>query len=506
MPKNEDLLNLVIINIRKDGGFTYLNLLSSHDDETISILKAEKLKMSSFLRNYPEIVELDMDSDRHTVRLKKLDEDDECMTIDTKSVRQFDKELLDRTLYELRKRQAKHTRRSKDINKDIPGAQLEWLTRKVEKQLYTFLRSQFKSPKFVLPFTEKWLNEVQIYYLQYLENKVKDNCHIEIEKDNNGQMRVHLISDKKDDTIPLKQISSRILHILKMRKNPVGGVEIGMILSDKDLRSMTGGADLRQMIKKYPQYFRDIHLFEEFDDDQQSSCFIDIERDVLNRSEDEVFIQDQKLLSDDVGRYSVTKPKLAAVMTKTLYRICNGRNPDCSVAIDNKSVCVDLTAGIGGNTISFAQVFSKVYAYEIDENRFGYLRENIKRLDTVYKNRIKIGCRDSLEAFQELVVNNVLSESGSVVVFIDPPFGGIRRKKELISGQHLFLGDVPLTRVLINVASSIMVTFGLKLPLNFDVFAFLEELSKENTIGKFDAVCIKKMEQQLFVVLRVAQS
>ena len=134
------------------------------------------------------------------------------------------------------------------------------------------------------------------------------------------------------------------------------------------------------------------------------------------------------------------------------------------------------------------------------------MRENIKRLDTVYKNRIKIGCRDSLEAFQDLVVNNVLSESGPVVVFIDPPFGGIRRKKEMISGQHLFLGDVPLTRVLINVASSIMVTFGLKLPLNFDVFTFLEELSEENTIGKFDAVCIKKMEQQLFVVLRVAQS
>ncbi|GFH51193.1 hypothetical protein CTEN210_07669 [Chaetoceros tenuissimus] len=458
--------------------------------------------MSSFLRNYPETVELDMNSDRHTVRLKKLDEDDECITIDTKIVRHFDGELLDRTLYELRKRQAKQTRRSKDDDKDIPGAQLEWLTRKVEKQLYTFLRSQFKSPKFVLPFTEEWLNEVQIYYLQYLENKIKDNCQIEIKKDNNGQIRVHLMSDNKDDTIPLKQISSRILHILKMRKNPVGGVEIGMILSDKDLRSMTDGADLRQMIKKYPQYFRDIHLFEEFDDDQQCSCFIDIERDVLNRSEDELLIQDRKLLSDDVGRYSVTKPKLAAVMTKTLYRICNDRNPDCSVAIDNKSVCVDLTAGIGGNTMSFSRVFSKVYAYEIDENRFGCLSENIKRLDTVYKNRIKIECRDSLEAFQELVVNNVLSESGSVVVFIDPPFGGIRRKKELISGQHLFLGDVPLTRVLINVASSIMVTFGLKLPLNFDVHTFLEELSKERR--KFEAVCIKKMEQQLFVVLQVA--
>jgi len=502
MPKNEDLLNLVIINIRKDGGFTYLNLLSSHDDEIISILKAEKLKMSSFLRNYPETVELNMESDRHTVRLMKMDEDDESIIIDTKIVRQFDGELLERTLYELRKRQAKHMRRGKDIDKDIPGAQLEWLTRKVEKQLHTFLRSHLKSPKFVLPFTEKWLNEVQIYYLQYLENKIKDNCQIEIKKDNNDQVRVHLISDNKEYTIPLKQISSRILHILKMRKNPVGGVEIGMILSDKDLRSMTGGADLRQMIKKYPQYFRDIHLFEEFDDDQQSSCFIDIERDILNRSEDQLFIQDQKLLSDDVGRYSVTKPKLAAAMTKTLYRICNDRNPHCSIAIGNKSVCVDLTAGIGGNTISFARFFSNVYAYEIDKNRFLYLRKNIERLDAKYKKRVKIDCRDSLVAFQELVENNVLPTA----VFIDPPFGGIRRKKELISGKHLFLGDVPLTRVVINVASSIMVNIGLKLPLNFDVFRFLEELSEENTIRKFEAVCIKKMEQQLFVVLRVAPS
>src|SRR5438105_2800401 len=45
------------------------------------------------------------------------------------------------------------------------------------------------------------------------------------------------------------------------------------------------------------------------------------------------------------------------------------------------AIITDATAGVGGDTISFAKNFKRVYAVEIDKHRYDFLINNIK----VYK-------------------------------------------------------------------------------------------------------------------------
>lgn len=79
----------------------------------------------------------------------------------------------------------------------------------------------------------------------------------------------------------------------------------------------------------------------------------------------------------------------------------------------NNSIITDATAGVGGNTISFAKNFKFVYSVEIDKTRSEYLLNNIN----VYNlKNVKVINDDCLN-----VINKIDNHD---VVFIDPPWGG----------------------------------------------------------------------------------
>ena len=109
-----------------------------------------------------------------------------------------------------------------------------------------------------------------------------------------------------------------------------------------------------------------------------------------------------KLRIDKVGEYSISIPEDAQKTSKIILQIIN----------NNDIIITDATAGVGGNSISFADNFKLVNSIELDPNRFEYLKNNL----SIYKlKNIKLYNSDFLQ---------IISLLKQDVVFIDPPWGG----------------------------------------------------------------------------------
>lgn len=147
--------------------------------------------------------------------------------------------------------------------------------------------------------------------------------------------------------------------------------------------------------------------------------------------------------------------QITDIVIKHLTKI--GINPD-------DVTMVDATAGVGGNTIPFAQKFKRVYGIEIEKLRTNYLKNNLAIFNL--KNTVVIN-DDCLK-----VLNNITDHN---VVFIDPPWGGKNYKK--FKSLKLKLGDLPLETICLNLLNPKMMTklpelIVLKLPNNYDVKYF----------------------------------
>ncbi len=188
-------------------------------------------------------------------------------------------------------------------------------------------------------------------------------------------------------------------------------------------------------------------------------------------------------------------------------------------AIDRTTLAIDLTAGIGGNTIALAKVFQEVIAFEIDTNRSILLEQNcVKKLGTL-SSRVTSHCRDSMSALGEISskFRGMGEEEKPICVMLDPPWGGVNYRRKCC-GDELNLGqDMPLSMVVSLVAQYLSpVVLGMKLPLQFQVNPFIDKLQnmpyfssrekrKENGNGdpQVRIATMKKMGKQLFVVLEL---
>ena len=152
-----------------------------------------------------------------------------------------------------------------------------------------------------------------------------------------------------------------------------------------------------------------------------------------------------KLRIDKVGEYSISIPEDAQKTSKIILQIIN----------NNDIIITDATAGVGGNSISFADNFKLVNSIELDPNRFEYLKNNL----SIYKlKNIKLYNSDFLQ---------IISLLKQDVVFIDPPWGGkdYKSKGEII----LNVSNIPLEKIcndiLYNNYAKMVV---LKLPINYN--------------------------------------
>jgi len=182
---SSSLLQILIHEIAKDGGVTLVNslptsnpLISTHLSHNRN--NKEKLKLVAFLKAYPHIFQVDDNNGNDPIVIVRLLEFElEFDSHTDREGKEFDKmkvearkKLANKTMYELQKRLSKYERRCKldekkgdclganndaDGNGDgdvavasrpsrtlsewttsntIPGAQIEWLTKKVQKELH----------------------------------------------------------------------------------------------------------------------------------------------------------------------------------------------------------------------------------------------------------------------------------------------------------------------------------------------------------------------------------
>tara|TARA_E500000178_G_scaffold162512_1_gene162054 strand:+ start:2820 stop:3464 length:645 start_codon:yes stop_codon:yes gene_type:complete len=181
----------------------------------------------------------------------------------------------------------------------------------------------------------------------------------------------------------------------------------------------------------------------------------------------------KNLKYDNEGLWSISYPDLADSLSKQIK------------VFDNESfklnVIVDATAGIGGNVLSFAKIFNKVYSIEINDKRFEYLENNVKNY--CYDN-IKCIKGDSIKLIKEGLVD---VKDNPDVVFFDPPWGGPAYKYvkdiELKIGESNFYEIIDLIFTLNKVKLVV-----LKLPFNYNFLELINYCNSKNLISQFNII------------------
>ena len=167
-----------------------------------------------------------------------------------------------------------------------------------------------------------------------------------------------------------------------------------------------------------------------------------------------------KLQITDIGLYSITPPKEAEFISKiiTIHSKKDAKN----------LVVTDATAGMGGNSISFAKHFQRVNAVEFSPLHCDILQHNINAYDL--KN-VDVRCADYSIIFNDLQQD---------VIFMDPPWGGSAYK--LIPKLYLYLGVYPIEDLINKINHKFLVV--VKAPMNLDLDYFMKNV-KYRKIKKY---------------------
>ena len=252
--------------------------------------------------------------------------------------------------------------------------------------------------------------------------------------------------------------------------------------------------------------------------------------------------KEKRMKVDEEGLYSVTNNKWGRAMSNLVIQACRQTNlfggEQVAIArVDNDEeqegqgdgelvessyptsvprVIIDLTASIGGMTLSLAKsnFFHRVVALEIDEGRAELCRENLSRHG--FHDLPSINTTNSGRSFVEIrhqdSVEQIPSLPRRACFVIDPPWGGYNYKEQLRrqqekGGQLLKLGETPLEDVLALMSHhNSPCVVGLRLPTNFSVQKFLTALRTKEEKIQFECLTIRKISVQIFVVLHFPSS
>lgn len=183
-----------------------------------------------------------------------------------------------------------------------------------------------------------------------------------------------------------------------------------------------------------------------------------------------------ELQMDEVGSYSITDMKSADQISKLIIKILN----------TNNATVLDLCAGIGGNTISFAKYFTHVTAVEVSLIRCQILEHNLNLLE-LHKN-VDIVNENLCSIIDYLLFYDV--------IFIDPPWGGIDYKNyetiDICINENISFAEVCCR---LSLHTKMVV---LKLPVNFNLEKF-----RRDTIDSVEIIYTTlKIRKMLVIVLR----
>ena len=183
------------------------------------------------------------------------------------------------------------------------------------------------------------------------------------------------------------------------------------------------------------------------------------------------------VLFDAQGLYSTTEHDVAQAMTRILQHSLENHVGEKA----SKSAMVDCTAGIGGNSLSFAKAFRHIYSFEIDYRRWVYLRRNMTDLNPHH----------NITCIHGNVVTYIMQRmvQSMRLFFFDPPWGGTlyKRKNEV----RLYLSGMPLHDIVNHLPAERPAVCAVEVPYNFGVQHFVRNLASHirlHTIHRFRQV------------------
>jgi predicted RNA methylase len=186
-----------------------------------------------------------------------------------------------------------------------------------------------------------------------------------------------------------------------------------------------------------------------------------------------------ELKIDDESLYSISTisdaNKISSIILDNLKKI--NLNP-CQIII------TDATAGVGGNTLSFAGIFKSVNCIEIDKNRSVYLKNNLN----IYNIKNCVIYNDDC--------TKILDKLDNSVIFFDPPWGGREYKKH--KNIRLTLSGTDIEQICNkllndkNIKNLVMIV--LKLPLNYDIQHIYDSINENIT------VCVIRRMQIVIII------
>jgi len=153
-------------------------------------------------------------------------------------------------------------------------------------------------------------------------------------------------------------------------------------------------------------------------------------------------------------------------------------------------VITEMTAGVGGNVLNFANYFKYVNGIEIDPIRCQYLQSNIELYGFMNVNHY---CDDAVKLLID--EDNLVQD----IIFFDPPWGG----KDYKNFTKLRLQFGPKADSIEDICKSLFKKprnkmIVLKLPNNYDFEYFISELEPYRVIlfnlDRMAIVIVKKIE------------
>jgi len=163
----------------------------------------------------------------------------------------------------------------------------------------------------------------------------------------------------------------------------------------------------------------------------------------------------ENLQMTEIGLYSISNRHDSSTLTGILNK--------CILSWGMKSdeiIITDATAGIGGNTLSFASVFKQVNSIEWDILQFKALKNNVGE----YRyNNVDCYFGDCLKIIPMLNQN---------IIFLDPPWGGKSYKKE--TELTLEIGNIPVVHIINDWKRNCknLHLIAIKIPKNFSLLEF----------------------------------
>lgn len=180
----------------------------------------------------------------------------------------------------------------------------------------------------------------------------------------------------------------------------------------------------------------------------------------------------KKLRMTDIGLYSITPFRQANEITDEIIKRIDKKPEDI--------IITDANGCMGGNTISFAEVFGKVYSIEKNYLHYDILLNNVK----VYGyNNVEV-----INGNFEDVCANIKTD----VIFMDPPWGGQDYYK--VKNLTLYYGKYKVEDIIKQYLQAKL--YVIKIPMNFNMLSFV------NTIGQKDykiEICVMKKYQMIYL-------